>query len=66
MSNETEKHGRGRPKKEGSKRTKFNVRFDNDCEEMVNELAYFNDKSKSDIVREAIRWYYEINKSNFC
>lgn len=65
MTNEAEKRGRGRPKKEGSKRSSCNIRFDDEYESMLGELTYFNEKSRSEIMRDALKWYYNFNKSKF-
>ena len=65
MGNETEKRGRGRPRKEGSKRSSCNIRFDDECESMLGELTYFNEKNRSEIMRDALKLYYNLNKNKF-
>lgn len=55
-----EKRGRGRPKRDDSRRKVHTVRFDEDEEAMLDHLEIESDKSKSDILRKALRTYYKI------
>lgn len=59
------KRGRGRPRMESSKKSRCNVRIDDDCESMIRELTYFKGKSRSEIVRDAIKFYYNYESRNF-
>ncbi len=65
MEDVKEKRGRGRPRLEMSKHSNCNVRFDTDHEFMLGELTYHSGKSRSDIMRDALKLYYNINKNKF-
>lgn len=58
------KRGRGRPpmKGDGRKNT-HTVRFDVEEEAMLNHLEIESDDNKSDILRKALRTYYQIKSS---
>ena len=53
------KRGRGRPKKDSSRRRVHTVRFDDEEETMLDHLGIESDDSKSDILRKALRTYYK-------
>lgn len=59
------KRGRGRPKKIGSRHDICNVRLDEDEQYMIEYFVDREEKSKSDIVRAAIKLYYNINKNKY-
>lgn len=54
------KRGRGRPKASDSRKNPHSVRFDDDEEAMLTHLEVESDDSKSDIIRKALRTYYQI------
>lgn len=51
---------RGRPKKDSSFGNAHTVRFDDEEEAMLGHLEIESDRSKSDILRKALRTYYQI------
>lgn len=53
-----EKRGRGRPKKITSKRRQFNMRFTDDENDMLNHLSIETDDNKTDVMRKALKFYY--------
>lgn len=60
MGEREAKRGRGRPKVNESRKNSHSVRFDDDEEAMLNHLEVESDDSKSDIIRKALRTYYQI------
>lgn len=59
MSNETEKRGRGRPRKvENGYDSRFNIRFSNDEVSMLNKLNGDLGIEKSEAVREGLKMFY--------
>lgn len=59
------KRGRGRPKKENSKQRFLNVRLDEDDHETLDFIMEFTDMTKSQIVREAIRFYSKSRRIDY-
>jgi len=55
---EEAKRGRGRPRREDSRRTIRSVRFDDEEETMLEHLEIEFDMSITDILRKAVRFYY--------
>lgn len=53
-----EKRGRGRPRKETAKRKQFNMRFTDDENDMLNHLSIETDDNKTDVMRKALKFYY--------
>lgn len=53
-----ERRGRGRPKKENTIDQRMEIRIRGVEADMLNEMMYETDQTKSDIVRSAIRFYY--------
>ena len=63
--NDAVKRGRGRPPMKGdARKNTHTVRFDAEEEAMLNHLEIESDDNKSDIMRKALRTYYQINSSN--
>ena len=52
------KRTRGRPKKEKSKEFQHTFRFDGEEAYMLGMLAFNEEKSNSEILRDALRFYY--------
>ena len=61
----TDSRGRGRPRKEDSRRNTHTVRFDEDEEAMLSHLTVETDDNKSDILRKALRTYYKIEANKW-
>jgi predicted transcriptional regulator len=59
------KRGRGRPKKEHSKQRFLNVRLDEDDHETLDFIMEFTDMTRSQIVREAIRFYRKSKRIDY-
>lgn len=59
------KRGRGRPKKEISRRNTHTVRFDDAEEAMLDHLEVESDDSISEIMRKALRTYYKIQSKKW-
>lgn len=59
------KHKRGRPRQDGSRNNTHTVRFDDEEEAMLGHLEVESDKSKSDILRKALRTYYRIESKKW-
>lgn len=59
------KRGRGRPKKENSKQRFLNVRLDEDDHETLDFIMEFTDMTRSQIVREAIRFYSKSKRIDY-
>ena len=59
------KRGRGRPKKDNSKQRFLNVRLDEDDHETLDFIMEFTDMTKSQIVREAIRFYSKSKRIDY-
>lgn len=57
MSEETKKN-RGRPKKEGSKADRFDLRLSPEEKKMLDDMVDNSDKSRSDHLRRALLFYY--------
>lgn len=55
-----DKRGRGRPLKEDSFRNQLHIRLGEDVNNMLIQIMYETDQSKSDIIRSAIRMYYNL------
>lgn len=54
------KRGRGRPLRDGARRRVRGVRFDDDEEAMLEHLEIEFGMSISDIIRKAVRIYYNM------
>lgn len=65
MNDVETKRGRGRPKKENSKQRFLNVRLDEDDHETLDFIMEFTDMTKSQIVREAIRFYRKSKRIDY-
>ena len=63
--NVEEKRGRGRPRKNESRKNTHTVRFDDAEEAMLDHLGVELEGSKSDILREALRTYYKIQSKKW-
>lgn len=59
------KRGRGRPKKDASRRNTHTVRFDDAEEAMLDHLEVESDDSISEIMRKALRTYYKIQSKKW-
>lgn len=57
------KRTRGRPKKEKAKEFQQTFRFDEEEAYMLGMMTFNEDKSRSEIMREALRYYY--NSRNY-
>ena len=53
-----EKQKRGRPSKNGSRKSRLNMRLDDEETKMLDYLTYIDDKCKSEILRKALKFYY--------
>lgn len=53
-----EKRKRGRPSKYGSRKSRFNMRLDDEETEMLEYLTYIDEKCKSEVLRKALKFYY--------
>ena len=60
-----EKRGRGRPKKDGSRHEMCNVRLGHDERDMIDYFVINADMSKSKMIREAIKLYYNVNRGKY-
>lgn len=58
MDETVEKRKRGRPNKYGSRKSKFDMRLDDEEIRMLDYLTYIDDKCKSEIMRKALKFYY--------
>lgn len=56
--NNEQLRGRGRPEKEDSLNDRINIRVGEGDTDMLNHLMIETDRTKSDIVRSAIKFYY--------
>lgn len=65
MNDVDTKRGRGRPKKENSKQRFLNVRLNEDDHETLDFMMEFTDMTKSEIVREAIRFYRKSKRIDY-
>ena len=63
--NVEERRGRGRPRKNESRRNTHTVRFDDAEEAMLSHLGVESEDSKSDILRKALRTYYKIQSKKW-
>ena len=64
ISEQKAKRKRGRPAKSGeTRKNTHSVRFDDEEEAMLGHLEIESDDSKSDIMRKALRTYYQIKSS---
>ena len=59
------KRGRGRPRRDESRRNHHSVRLDNDEEAMLSHLEVETDESKSVIIRKALRYYYKMESTKW-
>ena len=53
---------RGRPCKDGSKKRRFEIRLDEKNREMLEFLAEKTGKTKTDIMTNGLRMYYNLEK----
>ena len=56
---------RGRPIKSSSRRRDFKIRFNSDEFEMLNFLAWKTGSNKAEVVRKALKMYFEIVKHQY-
>ena len=56
------KRKRGRPRKDDSKRDIYAVRLDRDDSYKLDMICFEEDKSKGDIIREALNLLFESRK----
>lgn len=56
--NSERKRGRGRPLKEDSFNERLNIRVGENDADMLNHLMIETERTKSDIIRSAIKFYY--------
>ena len=56
-------NNRGRPKKEVCNSKVFNMRLSDEDDSMLNYLFFETGKTKTEIVRKAIKMYYNLEKS---
>lgn len=54
----------GRPRRDGSKTGRVELRISTDEEQMLNDLSELTGESKSDIIRKGIRMSYNLEKYN--
>ena len=59
------KRGRGRPRKEGSRRKVTSIRFDDDEKSMIEHLEIETGMNATEIIRKALRLYYPIESNKF-
>ena len=52
---------RGRPKKEVSKGCRFELRLERDEIKILEYLSFVTEKSKSEILRDALKLYHKIH-----
>ena len=65
MEENSEKRGRGRPKKDGSRHEMCNVRLDESERDMIEYFVEYANMSRSDIIRSALKLYFNINKGKY-
>lgn len=54
----------GRPLKEyGKKKWRLSLRFDDDIQKMLDYLTYKTGESKTDIIENSLKMYYNFKKS---
>lgn len=63
--NDETKRGRGRPKKEESRRKVYGVRFSEDEETMLKHLEIETGMTTTDLVRKAVKLYYNYTVKRF-
>ena len=55
---------RGRPISEGgAKKNKILIKLNDEEEEQLDYISFKEEKSKSDVIRKALRIYYNLEKS---
>lgn len=54
----------GRPRRDGSKTGRVELRISTEEEQMLNDLSELTGESKSDIIRKGIRISYNLEKYN--
>lgn len=54
----------GRPRRDGSKTGRVELRISTDEKQMLNDLSELTGESKSDIIRKGIRISYNLEKYN--
>lgn len=54
----------GRPRRDGSKTGRVELRISTEEEQMLNDLSELTGESKSDIIRKGIRMSYNLEKYN--
>lgn len=54
----------GRPRRDGSKTGRVELRISTEEEQMLNDLSELTGKSKSDIIRKGIKISYNLEKYN--
>lgn len=51
---------RGRPYKDGGKKNQYRIRLSNEELNRLNYLSFETDKSKADVIRDALKMYYNL------
>ena len=59
------KRGRGRPREDAARRNAHTVRLDDAEEDMLRHIEIEEGDSKSDIIRKALKIYYNICQSKW-
>lgn len=59
------KKGRGRPKKDDSCRNAITLRLDSDDEARLTHIIVEDGGNKSDVLRKALRLYYNVRSSRW-
>ena len=54
----------GRPRRDGSKTSRIEIRISAEEEQMLNDLSDLTGESKSDIIRKGIKMSYNLKKYN--
>ena len=52
--------GRGRPIKDGAKNNQYRIRLSDEELDKLNYLSFETDKSKADVIRDALKMYYNV------
>ena len=56
------KCGRGRPHEEVTKSNRFELRLGDDETQMLEYLCFKLDKSRADVMRDALKMYYDVQR----
>ena len=52
--------GRDRPIKDGAKNNQYRIRLSDEELDKLNYLSFETDKSKADVIRDALKMYYNL------